>query len=118
MSMCPSCGGMLGRDCFNTGECAAITGDIQRRGYDDGEPNWQSRALAAEARNADLLAEIADLKQSVIAFCAPWAVTYARDFGFPEGHLHPTHYDILERCGARMVDFTRGSDPALLHGAM
>jgi hypothetical protein len=54
-------------------------------------------------------AENTDLKQSVIAFCAPWAVTYARDGGLPDGHLHPGHYDILEKCGARMVDFTRAS---------
>ena len=48
-----------------------------------------------------------DLQQTVIAFCGPWAVAYARDFGLPDGHLHPTHYDILEQCGARMVNFTR-----------
>jgi hypothetical protein len=46
----------------------------------------------------------------VIAFCAPWAITYARDRGLPEGHLHPTHYDILERYGARMDGFVRGED--------
>lgn len=51
--------------------------------------------------------ENADLKSDVIAFCAPWAVTYARDRGLPEGHLASGHYDILERCGARMVDFVR-----------
>lgn len=56
-----------------------------------------------------LSAENTDLKQSVIAFCAPWAVTYARDGGLPDGHLHPGHYDILEKCGARMVDFTRAN---------
>jgi len=54
--------------------------------------------------------ENAELKQDVIAFCAPWAVTYARDMGYPEGHLHPTHYDILERCGARLVDFRRAAE--------
>lgn len=50
---------------------------------------------------------IAELKQYVIAFGAAWAVQYSRDFSLPEGHLHPTHYDILEKCGARMDDFTR-----------
>lgn len=60
-------------------------------------------------RVAALEAENAELKSSVIAFCAPWAVRYARDHGLPEGHLSPVHYDILERCGARMVDFTRAA---------
>lgn len=50
---------------------------------------------------------VAELKQYVVAFCGPWAFQYSRDFGLPEGHLHPTHYDILEKCGARMDDFTR-----------
>lgn len=73
-----------------------------------GEPS--ADALRSGEREA-LLAEIADLKQSVIAFCGPWAATYARDFGLPKDHLHPTHYDLLERCGARLVDFTRADLP-------
>lgn len=64
-------------------------------------PDPQARIEALEAENADL-------KSSVIAFCAPWAVAYARDHGLPEGHLSPGHYDLLKACGARMVDFTRG----------
>jgi hypothetical protein len=52
--------------------------------------------------------EIEELRACVIAFGAPWAASYARDLGFPEGHLHPTHYDILDRCGARMDAFVRG----------
>lgn len=73
------------------------------------EPLFPISSLASrDARIAELEGEVNDLKQSVIAFCGPWAGIYARDFGLPDGHLHPTHYDILERCGARMVDFTRG----------
>jgi hypothetical protein len=55
-------------------------------------------------------AEIKELRADVIAFCAPWAATYARDHGFPDRHLHPTHYDILARCGARMDAFIRGEE--------
>ena len=51
-----------------------------------------------------------DLKASVIAFCAPHAARYAEDFGLPPGSLHPTHYDLLQRCGARMDDFTRADE--------
>ncbi len=51
--------------------------------------------------------EVSQLKQDVIAFCAPWAVSYAKDAGLPPGHLHPVHYDILNRCGARLTDFVR-----------
>jgi hypothetical protein len=54
-----------------------------------------------------LHAEIADLRCSVIAFGAPAMEEYARERGLPKGHLYPTHYDILERAGARMVSFTR-----------
>ena len=69
--------------------------------------DWKARAEAAEAQLSALKAENADLKTTVIAFCAPWAVEYAKDHGL-DG-LHPTHYDILEKCGARMVDFDRAS---------
>lgn len=55
-----------------------------------------------------LRAEITDLRTSVAAFAGPWAARYAKDRGLPDGHLHPTHYDILARAGARMDDFTRG----------
>ncbi len=51
--------------------------------------------------------EIERLRSDVIAFCGPHADRWARDNGLPEGHLHPTHYDILENAGARMVAFTR-----------
>ena len=53
--------------------------------------------------------EIDELCTNVIAFGGPAMVAYARDWGLPPGHLHPKHYDILKRAGARMVDFTRGS---------
>lgn len=53
--------------------------------------------------------EIEDLRSSVIAFGAPWAVQYAKDLGLPAWHLHPHHYDILARCGARMDDFVRAT---------
>ena len=51
--------------------------------------------------------EIERLCQEVAAFCGPWAVTYAVEHGLPPGHLHPEHYDILARVGARMDDFKR-----------
>ena len=54
-----------------------------------------------------LHARIAELKQSVTAFCGPHAVNYAREHGLPDRHLHPTHYDLLRDCGARMDDFVR-----------
>ncbi|MES2173831.1 MAG: hypothetical protein V4523_07775 [Pseudomonadota bacterium] len=67
-----------------------------------------SPAAHADVREADAMrAEIADLKSSVVAFGAPWAVQYAKDFGLPANHIHATHYDILAKAGARMVDFIR-----------
>lgn len=56
-----------------------------------------------------LRAEVARLKAGVVAFGSIWAVEYARDYGFPPGHLHPTHYDILQNAGARMDSFTRAA---------
>jgi hypothetical protein len=84
---------------------------------DDGvhAKNPSDPALIVAAVNAlpELLAEIADLKQTVIAFAGPEAVRQAAHSGYCEGVLHPHHYDLLERCGARMVDFKRGELPAL-----
>jgi len=64
---------------------------------------------AALARAERLEAENADLKISVIAFCAPVAVDAARDWRLPANHLLPHHYDILEKAGARMASFTRAA---------
>jgi hypothetical protein len=52
-----------------------------------------------------------DLKQNVIAFAAPRAAEYAREAGFADGELLAEHYDLLERCGARMVCFKRKATP-------
>jgi hypothetical protein len=52
---------------------------------------------------------LADANMSVVAFGAPWAVEYAQDYGLPYGHLHPTHYDILAKAGARMDAFVRAA---------
>ena len=73
------------------------------------QPDPAADEIAAlRARVAELEAENADLRSSVVAFAAPWAVNYARDWGLPPGHLDPRHYDILAKAGARMDDFTRG----------
>lgn len=56
-----------------------------------------------------LRAELAEARETIIAFAGPWATQYARDFGLPDGHLHPTHYDILAKAGARMDAFTRAA---------
>jgi hypothetical protein len=65
------------------------------------------RHLRAQLAERD--AEIADLRTSVVAFGSAWAVDYAAKHGLPSGHLHPTHYDILRKAGARMDDFTRAA---------
>lgn len=52
-------------------------------------------------------AEIRELKELVVVFCAPHAVQHGHDMAWPSGHIHPTHYDILARVGARMTDFVR-----------
>jgi hypothetical protein len=55
--------------------------------------------------------EVKNTRLSVVAFAGPAAAEWAKAHGLPAGHLHPTHYDILARAGARMVDFTRYTAP-------
>lgn len=64
---------------------------------------------AAQGRVTVSREALDDLRSSVIAFAAPWAVEYAKAHGLPPGHLHPTHYDILADAGARMDSFTRAA---------
>lgn len=66
--------------------------------------------LAALNAIEALEAEVADLKVWVIAGLGPHAVQYAKEHGFAPGELYPNHYDVLARCGARMVEFKRGAD--------
>ena len=72
------------------------------------EALWNARnAILTEIR--ELRAENARLKSEVVSFCGPWAAQYAREIGLEPGHIHPTHYDILEKAGARMANFTRAA---------
>lgn len=63
--------------------------------------------IEAAAEIERLRAENVDQNMNVIAFCALYAARYAEDAELPLGYLHPTHYDILEKAGARMTDFKR-----------
>jgi hypothetical protein len=38
-SICPSCGGIIGRDCFNPEECQWITDQMYRQNIEDYEAN-------------------------------------------------------------------------------
>lgn len=53
MSTCPSCGGILGRDCWNPQECAEITAQIWQEGTGsaDGALGRQDRSVHAEPLN-------------------------------------------------------------------
>lgn len=63
-----------------------------------------------KARIAELEDELAEARLSVIAFAGPAAQSYARERGYPPGMLHPIHYDILAKAGARMVDLRRAPE--------
>jgi len=68
---------------------------------------WADFYTAANPKTVlELLDEIADLRISVVAFLGPHAAWWAEANGKPN-YLHPQHYDLLEKCGARMVDFKR-----------
>lgn len=51
MSTCHSCGGVIGRDCFNPQECEAITRDMAQRYQEMNERDSQPRSLASKERN-------------------------------------------------------------------
>lgn len=71
---------------------------------------YHAKALESLLSDIERLeAENADLKLSVLAFAGPWADEWARRNDLPKGTLFPEHYDLLERCGARMDDFTRAA---------
>ena len=58
-----------------------------------------------------LLAEREDISKTLLAYVAMWAGQYASNNGFPDKHLHPTHYDTLKLYGARMGDFVLHEEP-------
>lgn len=62
-----------------------------------------------QARVKELEIENSDLKTSVVAFAGPWAAVYATLHGLGKNELHPVHYDLLKKCGARMVEFRRAA---------
>lgn len=47
-------------------------------------------------------------QNELIGFLAIWAVNYQRDYGL-DG-LHPTHYDLMVKHGARMDDLKRATN--------
>lgn len=54
--------------------------------------------------------ENAELKSTVVAFAGPHAVEVAKFHGLPKNHLLSNHYDLLAKCGGRMVDFVRSEE--------
>lgn len=45
--------------------------------------------------------------EATIPFVAIHVTRWAKEAGYPDGHLHPTHYDILKNTGAPMDQFVR-----------
>lgn len=86
-------------------EEAKANAALARQGYETAYAEFDGKCRAVNK----LAAELAEANETIIAFSAPWAVTYARDYGFPDGHLHPTHFDILAKAGGRMDDFKRAA---------
>lgn len=44
----------------------------------------------------------------LVPFLAIWAVQYQRDYKL--NGLHPSHYDLMKKYGARMDSFTRATN--------
>lgn len=64
MAQCPSCGGILGRDCFNPIECAQISHSMQ--GYDTHELERQIEVLKKALIDNNI--EIPNLEQPKIDY--------------------------------------------------
>jgi len=77
----------------------------------------QRRKNRPENTIADLSAELSRLRaenerlkgvaDDLLPFLAVWANQFSLDRGM-DG-LHPTHYDLMEKYGARMTDFKRAA---------
>lgn len=78
----------------------------------DNEIQIASDIREAAACIREMVESLEDARSNVRAFAAPWAVTFARERGYPDGALYFAHYDILAKAGARMTDFTRYLPPA------
>ena len=67
MSTCNSCGGVVGKDCFNPQECAWITqqmaADQQHQSEQITKLQTENKRLTEELRKWSELAQIAALKQ-------------------------------------------------------
>lgn len=51
---------------------------------------------------------MAKKQHELIPFLAMWATQYQRDYRL--NGLHPIHYDLMVKYGARMDDFTRATN--------
>ncbi|WP_367347603.1 hypothetical protein [Sphingobium yanoikuyae] len=72
----------------------------------------QSVAAATAAKDAEiarLREALAEANSHVVTFASIAACRYAADHGLPDGYLHPTHFDILDKAGGRMDYFTRAA---------
>lgn len=85
-----------------------------RKGDDPALIQALTELTALRDRARVLTDENVDLKCSVIAFGSVWAAKYASDWDMLPTHIDATHYDILERAGARMDDFVRSEDRTAL----
>ncbi len=51
-------------------------------------------------------------QHELVGFLAIWAVDYEKRYGL--NGLHPVHYDLMEKYGARMDDFKRATNASAL----
>lgn len=49
-------------------------------------------------------------QHDLVGFLAIWAIQYQKDYGL--NGLHPTHYDLMKKHGARMASFSRATNAA------
>jgi hypothetical protein len=52
-----------------------------------------------------------DKQHELLPFLAVWAVQFQTDHKL--NGLHPTHYDLMVKYGARMVDFKRATNATI-----
>lgn len=83
MNICPGCGGVLGRDCFNTHECQQIAASMNNEAsYENDSLRWQ--LSQAEEENKRL--------RSALETYVSWNIEESQRMGYYKNHLNSPLY--------------------------
>lgn len=93
-SICQSCGGVIGRDCFNPDECAWITESMQRESVMSEQRQMHYQHEAELHQLQERIEHLEESLQSVHTSIQQWKVSL----------LSPTPEDPFRRIDCKIVD--------------